>query len=263
MKIIKQLDFFFHLILTSIKASIHVRGAFLFEISLMIANNLIFFSIWWIFFHQFQDIAGWQIREMTVMMAIVTGSYGAMQIFFGGIRQLSRTIMQGDLDPFMTQPKNLLIHLISSRSFAKGWGNIMTTFVLIFIEGLYDIHTIVLILIGVLSGCLVFTAMNIIMHSLSFWLGSVESLAQKYSDTLFLLALYPTHIYSGFLNLIMFTIIPAGIIGYLPVELVRQFSWFQLTLLIGSSLLFWGAAFKIFYLGLKRYESGNQFGCRI
>lgn len=262
MKMIKQLDFFFHLISTSIKASISLQGAFVFEICLMIANNLIFFSVWWIFFHQFQDIAGWQIKEMTLMMAIVTGSYGAMQIFFGGIRQLSRAIIQGDLDPFMTQPKNLLIHVISSRSFAKGWGHIITTLALILIEGLYDRQTIILILIGIVSGCLVFTAMNIIIHSLTFWLGALESLAHKYSDTLFLLALYPAHIYSGFLNLMMFTLIPAGVIGYLPVELIREFSWFQLLILICCALFFWGIALVIFYCGLKRYESGNQFGNR-
>lgn len=262
MRFFRSLLFFFQLLSTSIKSSMSVRGAFLLETSLMMANNLIFFSVWWIFFRQFHNIGGWHIREMTLMMAIGTGAYGVMLICFGGCRQLSRTIVTGDLDPFMTQPKDLLIHLISSRSLAKGWGHLMTTFVLVLLEGLYDIPTLTLILIGVLSGSIIFTSMTIIVHSLAFWLGPVESLAQKYSESLFLLALYPTHIYSGFLNLIMFTLIPAGIIGYLPVELVREFTWLKLTVLIGCSLTFWGIAYSIFYLGLKRYESGNQFGSR-
>ena len=132
------------------------------------------------------------------MMAVGTGGYGLMQICFGGVRQLSRTIIQGDLDPFMTQPKNLLVHIIGSRSLAKGWGHILTTFVLLSFEGLFDFQTCALIMIGVICGCMVFTSMSIIAHSLAFWLGPFESLAQKYSDSLFTFALYPTHIYSGF-----------------------------------------------------------------
>lgn len=257
------LRFFIHLLFTSIKASTHIRRAFLLEMSLMVVNNFIFFSVWWIFFHQFQDIAGWQIKEMTVMMAIGTGAYGLMQICFGGVRQLSKTIVNGDLDSFMTQPKNLLIQLISSRSFAKGWGHLITTLTLIVLERLYDPSTLISIIIGIFCGCIVFTSMNIIVNSLTFWLGPIESLAQKYTDTLFLLTLYPTHIYSGFLNLMMFTLIPAGIISYLPVELMRDFSWLQLAILMGCSSVFLGTAFAVFYLGLKRYESGNQFGGRI
>jgi ABC-2 type transport system permease protein len=178
------------------------------------------------------------------------------------VRQLSRTIVQGDLDPFMTQPKNLLIHLIGSRSLAKGWGHILTTFVLLFLEGLFNVQTAALVTIGVICGCLVFASMSVIAHSLAFWIGPVESLAQKYSDSLFVFALYPTHIYSGLLNLAMFTLIPAGIIGYLPVELVRNFSWFRLSILLLSTLTFWAIAFEVFHLGLRRYESGNQFGGR-
>lgn len=262
MRFFRSWIFFVHLLLTSIKASMSIRGAFLFETCLMVGNNLIFFSVWWIFFRQFNDIAGWQIKEMTVMMAVGTGAYGLMQLCFGGVRQLSRTIIQGDLDPFMTQPKNLLIHLIGSRSLAKGWGHVLTTFVLLALEGLFNAKTVTLVAIGVVSGCLVFTAMSIIVHSLAFWLGPLESLAQKYSDSLFVFALYPTHIYSGWLNLAMFTLIPAGIIGYLPVELVRNFSWFRLGILLTSAFTFWGIAFEVFNLGLRRYESGNQFGGR-
>lgn len=262
MKSLRFWNFFLHLFLTNIRSSMSIRAAFLFETILITGNNLIFFSVWWIFFRQFNDIAGWQIKEMTVMMAVGTGGYGLMQICFGGVRQLSRTIIQGDLDPFMTQPKNLLVHIIGSRSLAKGWGHIATTFLLLSLEGLFNWQTVTLVTIGVICACLVFTSMSIIVHSFAFWLGPLESLAQKYTDSLFVFALYPTHIYSGLLNLAMFTLIPAGIIGYLPVELVRNFSWFRLAVLVTSALTFWGIAFEVFNLGLRRYESGNQFSSR-
>ena len=260
---LKTTLFFIHLLRTSIKASISKRGAFLIESALMIANNLIFLSIWWIFFRRFNHVAGWDFNDMIILMAVGTGGYGLMQICFGGVRNLSKMIPSGDLDPFMTQPKNLLLHIAGSRSFSKGWGNIMTTVTLIVLGGITAPKIIFLILIAMLTSCLVYTSFNIIAHSLPFWMGSVEGLSKKYCDALFLFALYPTNIYSGILQIVMFTLIPAGVIGYLPVELIRHFSWVQLFFLLGSSICFLAIAFFVFYTGLKKYESGNRFGTRL
>ena len=259
---VKTITFFIYLLRTSIKASISKRGAFLIESTLMITNNLIFFSIWWIFFRQFKDVAGWNFHDMVILMAVGTGAFGLMQVCFGGVRNLSKIIINGDLDPFMTQPKNLLLHIAGSKSHSKGWGHLMTALILIILGGV-SLHTVPLILISILSGCLVFTSINVIAHSIPFWMGSVEGLSKKYCDSLYLFALYPTNIYSGFLQIVMFTVLPAGVIGYLPVELIRDFSLTKLFILIISSFSFIAIAFLVFYSGLKRYESGNKFGTRL
>lgn len=255
--------FFVHLLRTSIKASISKRGAFLIESGLMLANNLIFFTIWWVFFRQFNDVAGWSLQDMVILMGVGTMAYGLMQVCFGGVKSLSRMILNGDLDPFMTQPKNLILHVVGSKSYSKGWGHIITGFILLGFGGVTTVYTFPLIVISILSGCLVFLAVNVSAHSLPFWMGSVEGVSSKYCDSLFLFALYPTNIYSGLLQVVMFTLIPAGIITYLPVELIRHFSWTQLFILTGSSLFFVALAVFIFYSGLKRYQSGNKFGTRL
>lgn len=260
---LKSMNFFFSLLRTSIRASMSVRGAFLLESGLMIVNNLVFVLMWWIFFKQFKEIAGWTLTDLIALNAIGMGAYGLMLIFFGGVKQISRIILNGDLDPFMTQPKNLLIHLISSRSVSKGWGLLMTTVILLILGNLTTLPIIALVILSIISGCLVFASIGIIAHSLVFWLGPVESVSKKYCDSLFLFALYPTNIYSGMLQLVMFTFIPAGIIGYVPVELLRNFTWTYLLILLGSSIAFFVLAFIVFHLGLKKYESGNQFGMRL
>ncbi|MBA2727555.1 MAG: ABC-2 family transporter protein [Parachlamydiaceae bacterium] len=259
----KNMFFFFSLLRTSIRASIHRRGAFLIESMLMITSNLIFYLIWYLFFLHFDTVKGWKIEDMIVLITIGSGGYGLMQICFGGTKKLSAAIINGDLDPFMVQPKNLLLHVIGSQSNAKGWGQLATSLIMIFLGGLYSPFDLLLILIGVISAGLVFTSMNVIAHSLPFWFGSMQTLAKKYGDALFLFALYPTNIYSGLLQIMMFTLIPAGIIGYLPVELIREFSWVKLLQLITAAATFTSIAFIVFYSGLKRYESGNQFGIRM
>ncbi len=259
---IKTISFYFFLLRTSIRASLSRREAFLIEAAFITVNNLIFFSIWWIFFRQFRDIGGWQMIDMVALMAIGAGAYGLAQICFGGVKSLSNMIISGDLDPFLTQPKNPLLHIAGSRSLAKGWGHILTTILLVIFGHLATWTNIPLIIVSVISGCLVFTAANIIAHTLPFWFGSVEGLSKKYCDAVFLFALYPTNIYSGILQLVMFTVIPAGLIGYLPVEIIRDFSWGKLSLLLAGSIGLFALAFFVFYRGLKKYESGNQFGVR-
>lgn len=260
---LKTLLFFVCLLKTSIRSSISKRGAFLIEAGLMIISNLLFFTMWWIFFRQFNAIAGWNLNDMLILMIVGIASYGLMQVCFGGIRDLSKIIINGDLDPFMTQPKNLLLHIAGSKSLSKGWGHLMTAFILLILGNISTPHSIILILIGVVCGCLVFTSLNIMAYSLSFWIGSVEGLSKKYCDALYLFSLYPTNIYSGILQVVMFTVIPAGVISYLPVEIIRNFSWLQLSILILSTLGFVILALFVFYSGLKRYESGNKFGTRV
>jgi len=243
----------------SIRASISLRGAFLLESLLMIANNLIFFSIWWFFFREFSDINGWKIDDITATMTILSGAFGIAHICLGGVKNLGTIIRSGDLDSFMTQPKPLLLYLIASKSHSKGWGHIISAAILI---GFTSSTSLFLVVLFMISGCLILTSVGIIIHSLTFWLGSIESVSQKYLDSLFVFALYPTNIYSGILKLLMFTLIPAGLIGYMPVELLHHFSWLKLIILLASSLGFSGLSLIVFYLGLKKYESGNGFVVR-
>jgi len=258
----KSLQFYLALLKTSIKASVSLRWNFIFEMFLMLFNNLIFFSMWWIFFLQFNDIAGWTFRDMAALMSIGTGAYGLRQICFGGVKSLARYIVSGGLDSFMTQPKNILIHIIGSKSLPNGWGQLLTSLLIVVLTGLTDLYTTSMIILGVICGCVVFASMAIISHSMAFWLGPVETLAQKYCDSLFLFALYPSNIYSDILRFMMFTVLPAGLISYLPVELVRKFSWLYLFGIVSGALFLGTISFAIFYLGLKRYESGNQVGIR-
>lgn len=260
---VKTLIFFYYLLKTSIRSSISKRGAFMIESGMMIANNLIFFALWMLFFNQFNDIGGWKINDMLILMTIGTGAYGLKCVCFGGFKLLSQMITSGDLDPFMTQPKNLLLHIGGSRSQSKGWGNMMTALVLMIYGEPFTMMHVPLVVTGVICGALVFAAIDIIANCLPFWFGSVESISKKYCEALFLFALYPTNIYSGVLQVLMFTLIPAGIIGYLPVELVKEFSLMKLLVLVGSTAIFVVAAFFVFYCGLRRYESGNRFGIRM
>lgn len=252
------MPFFLSLIATSIRASVSLRLAFFIELVLNIGSNLIFFLIWWIFFNKFDTVGSWDFDDLVIMMAIVRASYGIARICFGGSKLLAEKIVSGGLDPFMTQPKNLLIHLLGSESQSKGWGHILSAIILFFFADLHATE-IPMVAVGILCGTLLFVSVATIAHSLCFWFGHVGEVSKKYIDSIFLFVHYPVNIYSGLMQLLMFTVIPAGVIGYLPVEIVKRFSWSTLFYLLIATASFLALAIVTFYRGLKRYESGNLF----
>jgi len=77
-------------------------------------------------------------------------------------------------------------------------------------------------------------------------------------NALLTFALYPISLFDGPAKFILFTIVPAALMGSVPVSLIRGLAWSQNLggLLIGAIGLL-GLAILIFYRGLRRYESGS------
>ena len=252
-------QFIWGLVGTNLKASVALRGAFLLQAFFMMLNNIIFFSVWWIFFHNFEEIRGWTLPDLTALFGIAAGAYGLAMVFGGGTRNLSNLIAEGHLDAFMTQPKNLLVHTVGSHSMAAGWGDILTFAVLVSLSGYLTWGNVPILVVILICSTAMFIATSIIFHSLAFWLGPVDTLARQLIEFVVMFSVYPQTMFSGVMKVVLFTLIPAGFIGYLPVELLRQFHWPYLVAIMGGAVLYTYLATALFHLGLKRYESGNHF----
>jgi viologen exporter family transport system permease protein len=61
------------------------------------------------------------------------------------------------------------------------------------------------------------------------------------------------------LRLVLFTILPAGFVGYLPVALVREPSPARAVLLCAGAAGYLAFAVLVFHRGLRRYASGSRF----
>jgi len=99
-------------------------------------------------------------------------------------------------------------------------------------------------------------------HSLAFWLGDAEGLAQELWGALINFSTYPTVIFKGAVKVLLFTVLPAGFIAYVPVELLRQFRWSWLGGVLGFAALMVVDSTAMFRAGLRRYESGNLIAAR-
>jgi ABC-2 type transport system permease protein len=97
----------------------------------------------------------------------------------------------------------------------------------------------------------------VIAGSLAFWIGSAEAAAFQAQQAAITFSLYPGAMFHGWIRLLLFTLIPAGFISHIPVELLRSFDPLLLVGLLAFTLFSATLAVAVFRLGLRRYESGN------
>ena len=248
------------LIGVSLKASFAKRTAFCIEIAFMIVNNTIYFSIWWFFFRKIGSINGWDVHDLGLLFAHLTGSVGFALGFGGGIQHIAERISKARLDSILTQPKPVLLQLLGSQSRPSGWGDLACAlfFFWFFVEGITPVK-IIMFTINTITGAGVLLACGIVLSSLAFWLQNTHRFIRQIFEFIITLAGYPPQIFVGWFKFVLFTIIPAGFISFLPTTVVQSERWDLLALQIVGCLLYMSLAVMIFNRGLSRYESGNSF----
>ncbi|GHO42014.1 ABC transporter permease [Ktedonospora formicarum] len=245
------------------QAALEYRTAFIVQVVAMLANNSLWLFFWWNYFHQFPLVNGWQETDIVILWAVSACGFGISVAIFGNARQISALVMNGGLDAYLGMPRYALIHVCIAATDPTAWGDI------IFAIGSYlllvrpDLAHIGLFLFLVALVSLIYTSFMVLLHSLAFFLGNTEGLAQQLFGALISFSTYPMDIFNGFVRVLLFTVLPAGFISFVPLQLLRHFSWSLLGILICAVIIFALAATGLFEVGLRRYESGNLMGSQI
>jgi ABC-2 type transport system permease protein len=103
----------------------------------------------------------------------------------------------------------------------------------------------------------VFAAFLILIQSLAFWLGIMSNLSALALNAMLTFGIYPITLFDNYAKLILFTLIPAALMGAVPAQFIRTFTWQTLAELLVGAAAFLLIAISVFRLGLRRYESGS------
>jgi ABC-2 type transport system permease protein len=242
----------------SLKASMALRAAFWMQVVLMVLNDLLFFCVWWIFFARYPVVRGWTLHDMYAGYGFVALAFGLYAVLAGGTRDLAQRIVLGDLDVLLTQPRALLPRLALSKSNASAWGDIAFGILLLSLSGLAGGARIPALIVLTASSALVLMGATVLVNSLAFWLGEMDGLPRQLTEFVLIFSLYPSPIFTGALRLVLFTLVPAGFVGFLPAEFLHEPSAGALLGTLGGALLWTALAVLVFHRGLRRYESGNR-----
>jgi ABC-2 type transport system permease protein len=157
-------------------------------------------------------------------------------------------------------PRYALLHVCIAATNPTAWGDIL------FAVGAYillvrpSVIHVVMFIVLVIMVSFIFTAFLVILCSLAFFLGNTEGMAQQMFNALISFSTYPMDIFHGAVRLLLFTLVPAGFISFIPLQLLHHFTWPLFGAMVGGTVLIVLMAIGIFELGLRRYESGNLLG---
>jgi ABC-2 type transport system permease protein len=242
---------------TNWNAAIEYRVSLVSQILGMFINDALWVIFWVLYFTKFPVLNGWELQDVLVLWATVTTSFGLVGGLLSNSLRIPLLVVQGQLDYYLALPKDVLVHVLVSQIRLVNLGDLMFgPILLVLMVDLSPLRVLVFV-VATLLAALVMLGFFLATGSLVFYLGNSQTLSGQLYNALLHFATYPTPIFSGGVKLILFTVIPAGFVASLPVELVRQAEWAGFAQLAGAAAFFMGLGVLVFRQGLKRYESGN------
>jgi ABC-2 type transport system permease protein len=248
----------------NLMSAMEYRAAFLLQVFGMALNNSAFIIFWFFLFERIGGaIQGYEFRDVMFLWALAATGFGASVVLFGNTTYISRIIYNGELDVYLLQPKPVLPNLLVSRMIVSGWGDIAYGLVLFVTTQPMTLQSWGIFLLFSVMMTLVLTAVRTMYHSLTFFFGNAESFAQIAGEMTITFMLYPGSIFRGVPMWVLHSLIPAALVGYIPVRIFKEFDPLLTLIVIAADALLIAVAVGLFRLGLRRYESGNRMGTRL
>lgn len=239
------------------KAQLEYRGAFFSQVASMFLNDGVWVLFWILFFKRFPVLHGWQVTDVIALWSILTAGFGLAFGLMGNTLSVASSVAQGEIDAWLLQPRAVLPHFLLGRSAPSAWGDALFGYVVYlgFVRPDWQ-RMVVFVLLSIAVG-VVFIGFGVLSGSLSFFIGNAGALADQWRNTMISFATYPPTLFQGAVKIVLYTAIPAGFASYLPVETLRHMSWGYALLTVCGAMGLLAAGTGAFYLGLRRYESGN------
>lgn len=238
------------------------KVTFLTNIIFMILNNASCIIQWIVLYSLKDNVGGYTFNQIMLLWGIAASTYGFSRFFFKNAFDLSELINIGKLDTYLVQPKNVLISVITSNISTSAIGDILFGYIVLFIFGL-SLSNLILFTIFTICGGLILTSISIILNSLSFWFNKTDIIADTINNLMVNFATYPDGIFKGLTKILLYTLIPVGIVNYIPISIMTNFSIKNFIIVIVVTILLIVFAFILFYQGLKRYSSSNLMSARV
>lgn len=246
----------------NLMSAMEYRAAFLLQVFGMALNNVIFLFFWWVLFTRLPVIHGWTMPKVATIFGLVALAFGLANGLFGNCMRIASIVVTGDLDYYLALPADPLLHLIVSRTQISAWGDAISGLGIFIFLVPGSLVKLPLFLLYSAIGALIFVGFSVIVGSLAFFLDQSQDITGYLYNAMISFSLYPIDIFPRIVRLLLYTLIPAAMVGALPARLLYEFRWEWLAAMVGFAALILFCARRLFTLGLRRYESGNRVTVR-
>ncbi|AZN43696.1 hypothetical protein EJC50_13510 [Paenibacillus albus] len=246
----------------NLASAMEYRLSFFMLAGMMFINNFMWLFFWSLFFSRFQVVNGWDLSDVMMLWAIGAGGFGWANILFGNFNQIAPIVSGGQLDVYLSQPKPVLLNVLASRMSLTAVGDFLFSLTIYGWVGDHSLRGLLLFLASLLISGLLIMGVTLIAGCFSFYVGNSDGIARQVFNSFLALSTYPSDIFRGFAKALLFSIIPAGFISYLPIGLLRDFDAEFVLEAISVTVGFLAISIVFFHKGLKKYSSGNAITLR-
>jgi ABC-2 type transport system permease protein len=213
----------------------------------------------WVVMSQVPALKGWSFDAVLLIYGLATLARSFEHMFADNLWTIGRAyIRTGDFDRFLVRPVDPLFHLLADRFNHDGIGNFLVGAALVVKASLslgiaWTALKLLVLVVSVLSGGLIFIALNLLTASSAFWI--VESVpVTRAVHEMHEFAKYPLTMYARPITGLLTWVIPYGFASFYPAAylLGREgggLAW--LAPVVAAALT--ALAYGVWTVGLRRY----------
>lgn len=247
----------------NIKSTLEYRVNFILQFFGMMLNNAAFAAFWKVLLNRVGTVGGFGFSDVMLVWALVSSSFGLAHIVFGNVRQLGRIIMEGGLDVYLLQPKDVWLNVMSSRTIVSAWGDFAYGYIVLAMLTGTELEQLVLFTALIIPSALIFAATFAAADSLAFFIGNSSSVSSALTELMLSFSLYPEGVYGSGLRWMLYTVVPSGFVAFMPLRIFKALDWWLVPVLYLVAGIYVLLSYRLFNFGLKRYESGNRMDARV
>ena len=241
----------------NLKSAFANRRQALVMASVLLIQDYAFVMLWAVFFRHVGSFGGWHLEDVATLFGLSFCAMGLTGLTAGGARRIAAKIVSGDLDPYLTQPCHPLPRLVMEGSSAAGAGHLACGLLLFATLGHMGAVQAIMALSAAICAAFLLSACMVICQSLAFFLPGGGKLGEQLYTMISVLAMTPQNTQGRLMKLALFSILPAGFIVILPVEIVRERMIGSFAILVPAVGAYWVMALTVFNRGLRRYTSAT------
>ncbi len=230
---------------------------FILQIFSMLFNNILLLVSWLFLFSKFQAINGYTYKEVFGLYSMSMISFGLAYLLNGNIFNIGQSLLDGEIDLFLTQPKDVLVNISCVKSDMVCIGDILIGLLLFFFN--HSIFQTPLFICCTVCSTIILVSFVVIVETLSFRFHYSPGINKMIYNIMQSIAVYPHNIFSNRTQILTVTILPTFFISFVPVNLFYTFNLIKFLALLLITILWLIISRVLFYQILKKYKSGSLF----
>jgi ABC-2 type transport system permease protein len=242
-----------------VKTAMEYRVNFFAQTFFMLLNDFLYIFLFYFLFSFVGSINGYMLKDVLVLQAIATYSFGLVVLLFGNAGSMWEMIQNGKLDFYLALPADPLFHAIISNSRYSGAGDVL--FGIILMAAVAPSYLPLMFLFG-LFGSMLFLSVFILSDCLGFYLQQPKSVTKAIKNVFLSFGSWPIDTFNSTAKIFLYVILIMFMVT-VPYHLIVRFTWSEFLLLAVVSVGVLFLSIAVFRRGLRKYESGNLISMRV